>query len=104
IDLSITSLADLRTSPSQRVARNEEEQLLVAALRRIPLEYQIALELAYWESLSGPEIAAVLEIPENTVRSRLSRARQALREQIELLASSPAVRDQTLRTIDSKVD
>ena len=74
------SVADLGTSPSGAVARNQQEQLLGAALRSIPLEYQIALELAYWEELSGAEIAQILGIAEPTVRSRLTRAREALRE------------------------
>jgi RNA polymerase sigma-70 factor (ECF subfamily) len=103
-EISLTSLADLATSPSQRVARNEEEKLLGAALRRIPLEYQIALELAYWEAMSGPEIAAVLEIPANTVRAGCARARDAVREQIELLAASPAAGRDTLRTLDAALD
>ena len=54
-------------------------RLLRAGLSRIPLDDQIALELSYFESLTTREIATVLEIPENTVRSRLSRARDKLR-------------------------
>jgi RNA polymerase sigma factor (sigma-70 family) len=101
IDLSSQSLADLGTSPSQQVARNQQEELLLAALRRIPLEYQIALELAYWEGLSGPEIATVLAIPANTVRSRLARARAAVREHIEQLASAPELGHSTLSALDT---
>jgi RNA polymerase sigma-70 factor (ECF subfamily) len=104
IDLSSLSLADLGTSPSQHVARDQEEQLLIAAMRCIPVEYQIALELAYWEGMSGPEIASVLGIPPNTVRSRLARARVAVREHVERLASAPAVGNTTLQRLDSAMD
>lgn len=38
------------------------------------------LLLATWEDLSPSQIASVLEIPPGTVRSRLHRARQALRD------------------------
>ena len=100
VDVSLQSLADLGTSPSQQVARNQEEELLLAALRHIPLDFQIALELAYWEGMSGPEIAIVLDIPANTVRSRLSRARAAVREHIERLAGSAALGERTLDTLD----
>ena len=92
--LSSLSVADLGTSPSSAVGRNEEERLLHEGLRRISLEHQVVLELAYWEDLSGPEIATILAISEHTVRSRLARARQALREQVEQLA--PAIANTTL--------
>ena len=95
-------LADLGTSPSSFVARSEEERLLHEALRRISLDHQIALELAYWEGLSGPEIAAALEISEHTARSRLSRAREALREQIAKLAQTPAIARSTLDVLEAR--
>jgi RNA polymerase sigma-70 factor (ECF subfamily) len=103
LDLSLRSLVDLGTSPSQLVARNQQEQLLVAAMRCIPVDYQIALELAYWEGMSGPEIASVLGIPANTVRSRLARARAAVREHIERLASTPDVSRTTLSQLDDAI-
>jgi RNA polymerase sigma-70 factor (ECF subfamily) len=83
------SLADLGTSPSTAVARSERQRLVLEALRRIPLDQRMALELAYWEDLSGAEIAQILEISEHTVRSRLARARQALRDQMEALDGTP---------------
>lgn len=79
VDLSSLSLIDLRTGPATHVARRERRELLEEGLSRIPLDDQIALELLYFESLSTAEIARVLEIGENTVRSRLFRARERLR-------------------------
>ena len=87
-DISMRSLVDLGTSPSEAVQRGERESLLFEAMRRISLDQQIILELAYWEGLSGREIAEALEIGENTVRSRLARARVALRTQVEALGGS----------------
>jgi len=97
------SVADLGTSPCGMVARNEEERLLGEALRRISIDHQVALELAYWESLSGPEIAAILGVSEHTVRSRLARAREALRTELEALARSPALVRSTLDVIDARI-
>ncbi len=82
LDVSLSSLEDLGISPRSIVAKEEEQRLLLAALRRIPIELQLVIELHYWEELSGPELAAVLEIPEGTVRSRLRRAREALEAEI----------------------
>jgi RNA polymerase sigma-70 factor (ECF subfamily) len=70
VDVGEISLADLATSPSGVVARKAEHQLLLRALRAIPLDLQIALELHFWQGLTGPELAVVLEVPEGTVRSR----------------------------------
>jgi RNA polymerase sigma factor (sigma-70 family) len=78
-DFTLSSLADLATGPLTEVSRRERAALLRQGLARIPLDDQIALELAYFEGMSTREIAGVLEIPENTVRSRLSRAREKLR-------------------------
>jgi RNA polymerase sigma factor (sigma-70 family) len=73
------SVRDGATSPSGVLARREDEQLLGDALRRVPLEAQMVLELAFWEGLDGAEIARVLEVPLNTAYSRLRRAKGALR-------------------------
>lgn len=80
LDLSMSSLADLATGPATLLDRRERGELLRAGLARIPLDDQIALELAYVEGMSTREIARVLELEENTVRSRLSRARDKLRK------------------------
>jgi RNA polymerase sigma factor (sigma-70 family) len=84
-----TSIADLGlVSPSRAVAVRQEQQLLLQALRRLPLEMQVALELFYWEELSVTEIADVLETPVGTVKSRLQRARVRLDEIIVELSNS----------------
>ncbi len=89
--MSNMSLVDLGTTPSRRVARDQESQLLWAALDTIPAEQQMALELAYWEGFTGPEIAVVLGVEAGTVRSRLTRARGALRERLVAdLGDAPA--------------
>jgi len=79
--LGAISVADLGMLPSAAVVHAEQQRLLRNALRHIPVDHQIALDLAYWEDLSGPEISKILGISEHTVRSRLARARQALRDQ-----------------------
>ncbi|MEX1368607.1 MAG: sigma-70 family RNA polymerase sigma factor, partial [Nannocystaceae bacterium] len=75
-------VADLDPSPSMIVAQRQEQQQVVDALRRLPLDYQIALELHYWERLSGSEMADVLDIPEGTVRNRLRQGKQLLAKKI----------------------
>jgi len=89
LEFHSTSVADLGlVSPSRAVAVRQEQQLLLQALRRLPLEMQVALELFYWEEMSVTEIADVLETPVGTVKSRLQRARVRLDEIIVHLSES----------------
>jgi RNA polymerase sigma-70 factor (ECF subfamily) len=86
LDFGVSSLNDLAPTPSSLLRRNDERALLAEALKHIPLDLQIAIELHYWEGLSGPEIADVLGIPEGTARSRLRRGLEELRVRLETLA------------------
>jgi RNA polymerase sigma factor (sigma-70 family) len=88
-DWGTVSVADLGESPSRVVAARAEQRLLAAALRRVPLDDQILLELYYWENMSGPELAEALDLTEPAVRSRLRRSLERLRNAVEQLASSP---------------
>ena len=83
-------------SPSQILAARQEQRLLLAALRKLPLDAQIAIELFYWEGLKIDEIAAVLEVAPGTVKSRLSRAKEQLREHIATLAVTEDLRRSTM--------
>ena len=71
---------EVAPSPSTLFSRAVRDHVLLTALRSIPLPYQIILELAYWEDLSGDELAEILQISVNTVYTRLHRAKQKLRE------------------------
>jgi RNA polymerase sigma-70 factor (ECF subfamily) len=97
----VSSLCDLGPSPSSIVARNAQQKLLAKALPRIPLDLQITIELYYWEELSGPELAVALAIPEGTVRSRLRRAREALRDQMKQISTSPKTLQSTVDDLDT---
>ena len=87
LDLARSSLVDLQPGPATQLDKLQRTELLREGLARIPLDDQLALELQYFEGMSTAEIATVLEIPENTVRSRLSRARDKLRAQLATLAT-----------------
>ena len=99
-DLESSTFYDLDPSPSVVVARHKEQQLLHEALRRLPIDLQIALELHYWENMSATEIATVLEIPAGTVKSRLRRAKEMLRETMEKIALSKAHLESTLGDLE----
>ena len=96
IDLGLTSVTDPSMTPSGMTALRERHRHVAAALRRIPVELQLALELFYWEDMSASEVAKVLDLPEGTVRSRLRRARSLLEQQLQRIttgAPPPVPRD-----------
>ena len=82
VDFSVSSIAELGPSPSTLARQRSEREILLAALQQLPVDLQLALELHYWEGLPGPDLAVILEIPEGTVRSRLRRALEQLRERL----------------------
>jgi RNA polymerase sigma-70 factor (ECF subfamily) len=75
------------------------DQALVLGVQRaiasLPDRDAEALRLRCWEELSYDEIAAVLEIPVGTVRSRISRAKQSIRTLLEQAGITATTGDDT---------
>jgi RNA polymerase sigma factor (sigma-70 family) len=72
--------ADPRSPDPAREAESAETAAEVRArLGALPGGWRAVLALRYSEGLSVAEIAAALDLPENTVKTRLFRAREALR-------------------------
>jgi RNA polymerase sigma-70 factor (ECF subfamily) len=82
------SAPDSGASPVRVAAAQEQQRTLAAALQRVPVDYQVALELHYFEGLPIAEIAEVLGRPVGTIKSLLSRGRELLRARLEELTSS----------------
>ena len=75
-------LADVGTP--EAVAMGEELAAVVEeALAALPEELRAALTLREFEGLSYDDIAAVLDCPVGTVRSRIFRAREAIDERVK---------------------
>lgn len=75
---------------SSLLVRRREQALILAALRTIPIDYQVVLELFFWEDLTARECAAILEIGLGAVKGRLQRAKRALRKALEQAEAPPA--------------
>lgn len=100
-DPAVTSLHDLGTTPTQRIADRQERRALLGALRRIPLELQLAVELYYWERLPMQEVAEILGVTRSAAINRVHRARARLREVLERESSPDAgVSDRSLASLE----
>jgi RNA polymerase sigma-70 factor (ECF subfamily) len=82
LDFEEISVASLSTSIGTRLVRKQDRAALLAALRALPLDQQILLEMFYWEELDRDQLAEVFEVAAATVGSRLFRARQALQDKL----------------------
>jgi RNA polymerase sigma-70 factor (ECF subfamily) len=102
-DVSIAQLVDSVTTAAEHLAQRREQKLLLRALRRLPVDLQIALELAYWEGLTDREVAAILEMPVGTLKSRLRKGRMMLDEIMQELAGDRALFESTMQGFDGWV-
>ncbi|MCL2752457.1 MAG: RNA polymerase sigma factor [Firmicutes bacterium] len=75
-------LPDARYEPSAALERRELSRTLKEALEKLSPEHRQVITLRETAELSYGEIAALLGIEEGTVKSRLARARMALREML----------------------
>ena len=87
------SLRDVGRSPFDLTADHETRALVEEALATLNPKFRAAVVLRDIEDLSYEEIAAVLEISLGTVKSRILRGREALRNILEgRLEPGPALR------------
>lgn len=89
-DPNLSSIEDLSPSPSRQASAHARIERLAAALRKLPLDMQILLELRYAQEMTSAEIAAAYEIPRNTAKSRLRTAKERLDAQLARMGLAPA--------------
>ena len=75
LDLTLNSISD-------DIAPHDEFLSLHQALKKLTPEKRQVIALYYFKDYSTKEVAEILNIPEGTVKSRLSTARQDLRKEL----------------------
>jgi RNA polymerase sigma-70 factor (ECF subfamily) len=76
--------------PEKRLISEDQKQSVRRAVEELPLELREVVVLRELENLSYKEIATIAEIPLGTVMSRLSRARERLRQSLRDCVDSEA--------------
>ena len=74
---------DPQRAPEALLEISQEHQELYRKIWQLPESQRVALELRHFQGLSYQEMASTLNLPLNTVRSHLYRARRKLAELLE---------------------
>ena len=71
------------TDTEKSILNKELSSVIESALAQIPLDYRVVFTLRESNGLKGAEVAEILAISEDNVKTRLSRAKTMLRKEIE---------------------
>jgi len=69
---------DIIPAQDETIEKREEKAELMRAVQKLPTAFKEAVLLHYYQGLGIAEIAQMLDLPEGTISSRLSRARKKL--------------------------
>lgn len=78
------SIEDEKLDQNPELAADQKEvsRLVMEILDQLPEDQRLVVGMFYYEEMSVKDIAATLELSENTVKSRLSYARKKIKEQV----------------------
>lgn len=71
-----------REAEQEQITRERQQQLW-QAIHALPPHYRVVLEMRHFQEMSYTDIAAQLDLPLNTVKSHLLRARKLLLERLD---------------------
>ena len=70
-------------SPEEGLLQKSQAEALREMIRQLPQRYRLPLQLYYSADLPVKEIAKLMKLPESTVKTRLRRAKEQLRQKLE---------------------
>lgn len=85
------NIEDSGPTPDKQASDKDMSRLLARLIECLSLDHREILQLAYYQEFSVQEIAEVLDLPENTVKTRMFYARQRLKALLEQAGVKGAV-------------
>jgi RNA polymerase sigma-70 factor (ECF subfamily) len=76
-------IEDPAPGPEEAVTARERSDLISTAVLSLPEDHRVMIVLYHFQERSYEEIAAIMSLPIGTVKSRLNRARIALRNKLD---------------------
>ncbi len=89
-DVADLDLASAAANPEQQVMANSERALIRSLIDELPETLRQPLVLSAVEGMRSQQVAAILAIPEGTVRTRVMRAKAELRRRFVESTRTPA--------------
>lgn len=80
---TILNRTTLSSSVEQIVVQQDEDTELAAAVMSLPIKYREVIYLVYFEELTMKEAATVLQLNENTIKTRLRKGKLLLKNILE---------------------
>jgi len=78
----LAQVVDRKLGADEQLAGKQMQELLAQMIAALPEDLRHPLELSTVQELNSAEIAEIMNIPESSVRTRLMRARQRLKEKL----------------------
>ncbi len=78
-----TYMESQKESVEQIVIQSAEDSRLASAVMNLPIKYREVIYLFYYEELSIKEIVIVIDVKENTIKTRLKKAKELLKKGLE---------------------
>ena len=82
-DSVLHSSATREPGPDRQFETAQRDRVIAECIQTLPEVYQSALRLYYWLDTGVAEIADLLDVPANTAKSYLHRARQLLQDMLK---------------------
>jgi RNA polymerase sigma-70 factor (ECF subfamily) len=91
---SVPNLESPQPGPESALVDANQHAIVHAMIDALPEDLRLPLVLSASDQLNSREIGAILRIPEGTVRTRLQRARQLLRERLAVVNTRSRIPNQ----------
>jgi RNA polymerase sigma-70 factor, ECF subfamily len=88
LQTEMIGMSHLDIDPERLAARSQVRDLLERAIDNLPASFRVVFVMRMVEQLSVKETASSLGIPEDTVKTRLYRAKKLMREQLQTKLAS----------------
>ncbi|WP_081412612.1 sigma-70 family RNA polymerase sigma factor [Fictibacillus gelatini] len=82
-EIGVIHRESLDKQVEQVIVQKDDKSELVEAILQLPLKYREAIYLYYFEDLSLKEIEVLTDINQNTIKTRLRRAKELLKNVLE---------------------
>ncbi len=79
----LTNLESQKAEQFKLISKNESDYLITMALKKLSIKHREILDLLFIHELTYEEVAKILNIPLNTVKTRIFYAKEKLREILE---------------------